>query len=218
MWQTLTDFAQKIHLPLKELQAQTLVRYAEFVWQKKDFLNLTSAADLQEILTRHICDGLQGALCVQEMATQKNLESFSLIDAGSGAGYIGLTMALALPHAQVTLVESIEKRCAFINWAILQLGLRNTHVKNVRLGEKKDFQADFVTERAMGQLPDILGICLRAVKPGGAFMAYQGENSLAAGLDASKYGGMFLHIQDYRLPFDNHIRHLALFAKEKNHG
>ena len=213
MWPILTDFARQINLPLSEEQAQTLVRYAQLVWQKKDFLNLTSAADLREVLTRHICDGLQGALCVQQIAAQKKLESFSLIDAGSGAGYIGLTIATALPGAQVTLVESIEKRCAFMNWAILQLGLKNVQVKNVRLGEKKDLQADFVTERAMGQLPDILSICLSAVKPGGVFVAYQGENSLAAELDAAKYGSTFLQVSNYQLPSDKTIRHLALFEK-----
>ena len=213
MWQILTDFAHQINLPLSEVQAQTLVRYAQLVWQKKDFLNLTSAADLREVLTRHICDGLQGALCVQQLAVQKKIANFSLIDAGSGAGYIGLTIAAALPGTQVTLVESIEKRCAFMNWAILQLGLKNVQVKNVRLGEKKDLQADFVTERAMGQLPDILGICLSAVKPGGVFVAYQGENSLAAELDAAKYGGTFLQVSNYQLPSDKTIRHLALFEK-----
>ena len=218
MWQTLADFARQISLPLSPAQAQTLVKYAQLVWQKKDFLNLTSAEDLNEILTRHICDGLQGAACVRKLAGQKEWKEFSLIDAGSGAGYIGLTIAAALPQAQITLVESIEKRCAFMNWVILQLGLKNVQVKNMRLGEKKDLQADFVTERAMGQLPDILGICLSAVKPDGVFIAYQGENSLADQLNAAKYGGTFLRANNYQLPFDKNMRHLALFEKEKNHG
>ena len=213
MWQILTDFARQINLPLSEQQAQTLVRYAQCVWQKKDFLNLTSAASLDEILTRHICDGLQGASCVQHLAAQKKLANFSLIDAGSGAGYIGLTLAVALPNAHVTLVESIEKRCAFMNWAILQLGVKNVHVKNVRLGEKKELQADFVTERAMGQLPDILGICLRAVKPGGYFVAYQGENSPAKAVNAQKHAAVFCSDVAYTLPADHKQRHLVLFEK-----
>lgn len=206
MWQILTDFARQISLPLSEKQAQTLVQYAQLVWQKKELLNLTSVADLNEILTRHICDGLQGALCVQQLATQKNLNEFTLIDAGSGAGYIGLTIAAALPNAHVTLVESIEKRCAFMNWAILQLGLKNVQVKNVRLGEKKDLQADFVTERAMGQLPDILDICLSAVKPGGVFIAYQSEGT-ESNADA-------VQSTTYTLPSDDRKRKLVLFVKD----
>ncbi len=214
MWPILTDFARQINLPLSEVQAQTLVQYAQLVWQKKDFLNLTSAADLREVLTRHICDGLQGASCVQQIAAQQKLANFSLIDAGSGAGYIGLTIAAALPGAQVTLVESIEKRCAFMNWAILQLGLKNVQVKNVRLGEKKDLQTDFVTERAMGQLPDILGICLSAVKPGGYFIAYQGENSQRAQVEPEKYQAHFTQETVYTLPTDTRTRYLVCFTKD----
>jgi len=216
MWQKLTDFARQINLPLSPKQAQTLVKYAQLVWQKKDLLNLTSAADLNEILTRHICDGLQGAACVREVAAQKEWENFSLLDAGSGAGYIGLTLAVALPNAHVTLVESLEKRCAFMNWVILQLGVRNAMVKNVRLGEKKDLRADVVTERAMGQLNDILEICLGAVKAGGVFMAYQGENSLAASLPAEKYQAALLRCVPYTLPADGKTRQLVLFGKDKN--
>ena len=138
-----------------------------------------------------------------------------MIDAGSGAGYIGLTVAVSLPNAHVTLVESIEKRCAFMNWAILQLGLKNACVQNVRLGEKQ-LQADFVTERAMGQLGDILGICLDAVKPGGKFVAYQGENSPAAKLPAEKYGAKYVEQVAYPLPCDMKTRYLVCFEKGKN--
>lgn len=213
MWQTLVNFAEKIELPLSAEQAQTLVRYAQCVWQKKDFLNLTSAASLDEILTRHICDGLQGAAFVRNLA-EKQPEKNSLIDAGSGAGYIGLTIAAALPNVQVTLIESLEKRCAFLNWTILNIGLKNVQVKQVRLGENKELQADFVTERAMGQLSDILGICLSAVKSGGYFIAYQGENSLASSVPAQKYAGRFIREIPYELPCDKRHRHLALFEKE----
>lgn len=211
MWQTVSKFADGISLPLSQAQAQTLTDYAQLVWQKKNMLNLTSAADLTEILQRHICDGLQGAAWVQAWAQRKARQTFDVIDAGSGAGYIGVTWAIALPHIHVTLVESLEKRCAFLNWAILKLNLKNISVKNVRLGEQKALQADVVTERAMGQLPDILSICLQAVKPEGVFVAYQGENALP--VEAAKYGAAQPHIQTYTLPSDNKNRQLVCFEK-----
>lgn len=122
-------------------------------------------------------------------------------------------MAIALPHAQITLVESLEKRCAFMNWVILSLGIKNAQVKNIRLGEQKEMQAHFVTERAMGQLPDILGTCLSVVKPGGAFMAYQGEHPQTKQAPAEKYGAAFKQEIPYRLPADNKTRYLVLFEK-----
>lgn len=215
MFKKLTDFAQSVCLPVSEEQAKLLVAYAERVWQKKDFLNLTSAADLQEVLSRHICDGLAGAAKVYAMSRVKGLETFTLADVGSGAGYIGLTMAISLPQAQITLVESIEKRCSFMNWAIMNLGLKNVKVKNARLGQHGHFQFDFVTERAMGQLPDLLGICLSAVRPGGVFMAYQGEHPQADQTDPAKYGAQLLGVEKYTLPADDKKRHFALFGKNE---
>lgn len=211
MWQILTDFAHQIHLPLDNQQAQTLVQYAELVWQKKQQLNLTSVANLQEILTRHICDGLQGAACIQ--ASDLCPQARTLIDAGSGAGYIGITLAVALPQVHVTLVESLEKRCAFLNWVLLKLALKNVTVNPARLGEQKTLQADVVTERAMGQLADILGCCLGAVKPGGYFVAYQGENSPAPQLPLQKYGSTLLKHTPYYLPADDKVRFLSCFKK-----
>lgn len=210
----LTDYAASLNLSLTQEQAQALVSYAKLVWAKKDFLNLTSAADLDEVLARHICDGLTAAAKVNALARAGELEKPLVADAGAGAGYIGLTLAVALPQAQVTLIESIEKRCSFMNWAVLNLGLKNVKVKNARLGQGTVFAFDFLTERAMGQLPDILQACLGALKPGGVFIAFQGEHPQARECDPAKYGASFLGVEGYTLPGgDDKKRHLALFRK-----
>lgn len=173
---TLINFAQKYGLEMTANQADTLLAYAQLVWQKKDLLNLTSVENLEEIVTRHLCDGVMAAAQIARLAQARTTQNPQIADAGAGAGYIGLVTAVLLPHAHVTLIESLEKRCAFMNWCIMQLGLKNAQVKNVRLGQGTRFEFDFLTERAMGQLPDILEICLQAVKQGGVFMPFQGEN------------------------------------------
>ena len=212
MWQQLSEFAAKNSLPLSQEQAQLLVQYAQRVWEKKDRLNLTSAAGVEEILQRHICDGLQGAAWVHGWAASKARETFTVMDAGSGAGYIGISWAVALPQTQVTLVESLEKRCAFLNWVVLKLNLKNVSVKNVRLGEPKGLQADVVTERAMGQLADILSPCLQAVKPAGVFVAYQGESLSPVAQES--YAGFSRWEQTYTLPSDEKTRRLVCFEKK----
>lgn len=171
----LVNFARSRGLALSDKQADTLLNYAQLVWQKKDFLNLTSVSNLQEIVARHLCDGLAAGAEIARLTLGKE-NPLQLADAGTGAGYIGLTIALLFPQAQMTLIESLERRCSFLNWVIMQLGMRNICVKNVRLGQGTHFEFDALTERAMGQLPDILGICTQAVKKGGYFVAFQGEN------------------------------------------
>lgn len=205
MQKILTDFAATLSFPLSTQQADQLAGYAQLVWDKKDVLNLTSCRDIKEVCTRHICDGLQGAAQLMECAAKRNLKEFSVLDAGAGAGFIGITLAAALPCARVKLVESINKRCTFMNWALLMLGLSNVQVVNMRLGEKTQ-TAQFVTERAMGQLPDIFSVCMDAVEPGGVFMAYQGENPQIQNLPVNT-------VRSYHLPADEKIRHLVLFEK-----
>ena len=213
MLKTLTDFAKTLNLPLTQTQAEKMLAYANLVWGKKDFLNLTSAADLNEVITRHICDGLTAAAKINGLIHAKKVASPQAADVGAGAGYIGITVALALPEIQVTLVESIEKRCSFMNWALMQLGVKNAKVKQARLGQGTAFSFDFVTERAMGQLPDILEICLGALKPGGVFIAFQGEHPQADMCHPEKYQGILLGVERYTLPDDGKKRHLALFGR-----
>ncbi len=208
----LTDFARQHGLELTPQAAGTLLSYATRVLEKKTQLNLTGADTLEEIVNRHLCDGLFGAAQIARLAQERELARFSVIDAGSGAGFIGLAIACALPQAQVFLVESLVKRCAFLNWIILKEKITNACVKNVRLGQTSALSpADFVTERAMGQLPDILGLCLSAVKPGGVFLAYQGQTPQPS--QPEIYGAKLEAVLPYQLPQDKQAKHLVLCRK-----
>ncbi len=207
MPKSLLKFAATLGLPLTQEQAEKLVAFARCVWEKKDFLNLTSAATFDEVLSRHICDGLTAAAHVRELG----LSTAELADVGAGCGYIGMTLAIALPKAHVTLVESLEKRCKFMNWAAMQTGIVNCTIKQARLGQGTQFAFDLVTERAMGTLPDITEICLQAVRDGGYFLAFQGENPQTAQVRTDR--GQFMKDISYQLPGDNTIRHLILFKR-----
>ena len=206
MPKSLLKYAAQLGLPLTLPQAEKLVAYAQCVWDKKNQLNLTSAQTFEELLARHICDGLTAAARMHALG----LTHAQLADMGAGCGYIGMTLAVALPHAQITLVESIEKRCKFMNWAAMQTAISNVHVKQARLGQGTHFAFDLVTERAMGTLPDIMGICMGAVKAGGIFMAFQGENPQTAQVAPTPLVEDFT----YQLPGDSITRHLVVFRKE----
>lgn len=207
------DFAAKLGLVLTQTQLDLLAQYAELVWQKKDFLNLTSVGAKEEIFTRHICDGLAGAAFIAKNAAQT--DGFSLADMGSGAGYIGLSAAVALPQSKVSLVESLEKRCSFLNWVVLKLGLKNVSVICVRLGQKSAGAFDFVTERAMGQLNDILPMVAPALKAGGIFAAYQSAQTPTEAALLHRLGLTALPFETYRLPQEDKDRFLAVFKKQQ---
>ena len=209
----LLPFAEQLSLRLDSKQLDQLIAYAQCVWEKKDFLNLTSVQTLEEIFTRHLADGLVAASKIATIACTKKWSAPQIADVGSGAGYIGFTLAIALPQAKVTCVESLEKRCSFMNWAALKTGISNLSVKNCRLGQGAPFRFDIVTERAMGQLPEIINICMDAIKPGGIFLAYQGEHPQTN--DCTIPQDSFLQSEwEYHLPCaDNKKRHIVLFEK-----
>lgn len=206
MQKVLTDFAAQRGLTLTPAQAQTLLAYGRCVWEKKDVLNLTSAQSFEEVVTRHLCDGLVAAAAVQALAPHAQ----QLADAGAGCGYIGMTLAAVLPHTHVTLIESLERRCKFMNWAALTARIANVTVKNVRLGQAAPFAFDALTERAMGPLPDIAPLCLAAVKPGGIFLAFQGK----APQTPACPGAACLTPLLYTLPCDKQPRFLVPFKKD----
>ena len=210
----LISFARENGLNLSLESAEKLLSYAKRVLAKKSQLNLTGAATLEEIVNRHLCDGLFGAAQIARLAAQNEHKTFTVFDAGSGAGFIGLTIAASLPAAQVTLVESLEKRCAFLNWVVLSEPFTNVQVKNIRLGQGDSSPVDFVIERAMGQLPDIAEICLGAVRPGGVWLAYQGAEVQTEQFNPERYGGKWEEIISYQLPQDNQVKHLVLCRKD----
>lgn len=211
MQKKLLDFAAGQGLNLTENAAARLVQYADLVWQKKDMLNLTSVAGKEEIITRHICDGLVAAAFVARQSAGKT--DFSAADMGSGAGYIGLTVAIALPQVQVNLIESLERRCAFLNWACMKLGLTNVSVENIRLGQQKTMFFDVVTERAMGKINDILPLVSPAVKQGGYFAAYQSAQAEANQALLTRLNMRAGQVISYHLPTEEKERYLAVFEK-----
>lgn len=211
MQQKLIEFAAGLGFELTHMAANQLCEYAELVWQKKDMLNLTSVSDKNEIFTRHICDGLVAAALLSKYAAKQ--PELWAADMGTGAGYIGITMAICMPQVQVSLVESLERRCAFLNWASMKLALQNVKVENIRVGQQACGPFHFITERAMGQLNDILPLVAEDLQQGGVFAAYQSTPDEAEPALLTR-----LHLQPqtpvaYTLPGETKTRYIAVFRK-----
>lgn len=210
MQKKLLDFAAELGLQLTPKSAELLIQYADLVWQKKDTLNLTSVSDKDEIITRHICDGLAGAGWIARLPKQEDLK---IADVGTGAGYIGITIAITLPHVKMTLVESLQRRCMFLNWAILKLGLQNVQVENIRLGQHATGPFDVITERAMGQLDEVLPWVTPSLKETGVFVAYQSARGVVTENLLARLSLREEQPVSYVLPHEERERYLRIFKK-----
>jgi 16S rRNA (guanine527-N7)-methyltransferase len=121
----------------------------------------------------HVADSLTG-LDVAELRSARHVA-----DVGAGAGFPGLAIAVALPAAQVDLVESIGRKCDFMRRAISAAGIANATVLNTRSedlasGEGRE-SYDVVTARAVGRLSTLAELASPLLKPNGVLVAWKGK-------------------------------------------
>lgn len=200
------EFISKLGLTLSDLQIQTLQTYAELVLKKNEEFNLTAAKTMQEIFDRHICDGLQAAAFLKKEGLLQKIGA----DFGSGAGFIGITVAVALPESKIYLVDSLQKRTKFLQWIVYKLCLKDVEVITTKIGQEKlDSKFDFVLERAMGEIDDILPLCLDNLNDGGIFAALLSKNTQSKTKPAKEHF--------YSLPGDEDIlgRKISIYYGHK---
>lgn len=121
----------------------------------------------------HIADSLTG-LEVEALRSARQIA-----DVGAGAGFPGLALAVALPEAQVDLVESVGRKCEFMRRAAGAVGIANTRVLNIRsedLAAGKGRETyDAVTARAVGRLSTLAELASPLLKPNGVLVAWKGK-------------------------------------------
>jgi 16S rRNA (guanine527-N7)-methyltransferase len=120
-------------------------------------------------------------------------EAARIADLGAGAGLPGLVLALALPEAEVTLVESVGKKCAWMERTVEALGLANVRIACARVEELEDAPFDVVTARALGALPVVCEYAAPLLREGGLLVAWKGavdEAEEADGLAAAEALGL----------------------------
>lgn len=121
----------------------------------------------------HVVDSLTG-LEVDQLAS-----AHRIADIGSGAGFPGLVLAVALPRSQIDLIESIGRKCEFIQRAIDVAEIANANVVDARSEEvasgKRRESYDAVTARAVGRLSTLAELASPLLRDGGALVAWKGK-------------------------------------------
>jgi len=121
----------------------------------------------------HVADSLTGLEVPDLRSAQR------IADVGAGAGFPGLALAVALPTAQVDLIESVSRKCAFIERAATEAQIANATVLNTRSEEwaTSDGQElyEAVTARAVGRLSTLAELASPLLKPNGVLVAWKGK-------------------------------------------
>ncbi len=146
-------------------------------------------------------------------------EARRIADLGSGAGFPGLALAVALPDAAVSLIESQRRKCDFLERACAAAAIENAAVVCVRAEEWGEGACanDVVVARALAPQAVVLEYAAPLLRVGGVLVDWRGRRDPAAELAAERAAGLLgLRRQEIRhvVPFEGATdRHLHVFAK-----
>jgi len=133
-------------------------------------LGLIGPLELPRLWTRHILN----------CAVVAPLLRGRVGDVGSGAGLPGLVLAIARPDVDFTLIEPMERRTAWLNDQVAELGLTNVTVVRDRAEDvRRDVLLDQVTARAVSALKKLIPMTAPLVRPGGELVLMKGAGAQA---------------------------------------
>ena len=143
-----------------------LLAYVELLAKWNRTYNLTSIREPGRMVSHHLIDSL---------SVLPHLGTGSLVDVGAGGGLPGIPIAIADPTRRVTLNDSNHKKGAFMQQAVIELGLENA---SVHVGRAEAWHPperfDGAISRAFAELGDFISSCRHLVRSGGYFAAMKG--------------------------------------------
>lgn len=151
-----------------------LDRFLDLLGRWNAAYNLTAIRDASQMRTQHLAD----CLAVVE-PLRRHLGAAGrpvrIVDVGSGGGLPGVVLALADPGWQVTCVDTVGKKAAFIRQVAAELALPNLHVEQARVEELRAGPFDVITSRAFASLADCARLTRHLIAPRGVWMAMKGK-------------------------------------------
>lgn len=201
-------------------ETEALRHFSLLLLEKNEVMNLTAITEAREFYIKHILDSLSLMPLLQELGGGK--EGLRLMDVGSGAGFPGIPLKIMMPQLDMLLLDSLRKRCVFLDEVISELklsGIRTLHSRAEDGARQKSLRGrfDFVTARAVAPLPVLLELCIPYLKTGSYFLAMKGdEDELASSAKALRLlGAEYIRTEHLELPENRGARKIHVFRKNK---
>jgi len=165
--EVLKNGANELKLELSEAQHGQLLDYLALLNKWNSVYNLTSVRDPMQMMTLHLLDSLAA---VPAFEGAKNV-----LDVGAGGGLPGIVLAIARPDMQVSMIDTVHKKTAFLTQVKAQLGLANVTVYTMKVQELAVAQLfDVITSRAFADLSDFVNWSGHLLAEGGQYIALKG--------------------------------------------
>ena len=199
-------------IELTEEQCSQLEKLAEYMVEYNKNVNLTRITEHSEIIEKHYIDSILPL-------TMINVPCGTFCaDIGAGAGFPSLPMKIYRPDLEFTLIDSGNKRIAYLDSACAMLGIscKTVHARGEELGQDKNYRGKygFVCARAVAALNVLCEYCMPFVEKGGVFAALKGEkDETDSARNAIKtLGGEIEDVKKYALPGGDR-RNLVIIRK-----
>ena len=166
----LREGLNQLGLALNPAQQQQLLDYLDLLGKWNKIYNLTAVRDPAQMLTQHLLD----CLAVVQPLKARLPALQTVLDVGAGGGLPAVVLAVACPQWQVSAVDTVAKKAAFIQTAAHSLGLPNLRGIHARVEDLAEGY-DLVCSRAFASLADFTSWSAAALKPGGVWMAMKGR-------------------------------------------
>lgn len=161
---------QALSLELSADQQKKLLDFLALLLKWNKVYNLTSIRQADDMLTHHVMDCLAAVAAVMHEAP----DAKTLLDVGSGGGLPAVVFAIVCPHLQVTAVDAVAKKSAFIETVAHTLKLSNLKGIHSRV-ELLEETFDLVVSRAFASLKDFTAWSDKALRTGGKWAAMKGK-------------------------------------------
>lgn len=176
-----TDLASIDGDALRELfgsRFEAVASFASLLAQEGEVRGLIGPRELDRLWERHI---------LNSAAVVPFLGHGDIVDVGSGAGLPGLVVAAMLPDRDVTLIEPMERRVAWLSEAAAHVGLTNVRVLRGRAEEFwEGVEADALTARAVASIDKLIKWCAPLLAENGSMALLKGR-SAADEVERAKY-------------------------------
>lgn len=213
----LKNLSVEIGINLKDFQVEKYFNYMNLLIEWNNKFNLTAITEENDVILKHFID------C---MTVFKYIgDEDNIIDVGTGAGFPGIPIAINKENANITLLDSLNKRILFLQEVIKDLSLENVvavHGRAEDLARNKVYRENFdvAVSRAVANLSTLLEYLMPFVKVGGKCICMKGsdigEELKDAEFAINILGGEIEKIDSFYLPNSDIKRNIIIIKKIKN--
>ena len=182
-------------LSLSDGQIQHLLGYLALIQKWTKVYNLTAVRDPAEMLTHHLLDSLTA---IPPLSRHSQGRPIRVLDVGSGGGLPGVVLAICMPELNVSCVDTVAKKAAFVQQVAVSLKLPNLRGLHARVESLTD-PYQLICSRAFASLPDFVTWSRSALAEGGVWMAMKGKHPQGE-IDALPADVQVFHVEPLTVP------------------